>query len=133
MLRKRFQYDKLVRDKTLERLNTPGVEVDSYVLDADAYTSELSKKLLEETQEVIAVQSREELTKELADVIEVVHALAKNAGITLDEIEQARQLCFKERGGFYDRIFIKSVIFPSDHKFYSYCLDNDDRYPELPL
>lgn len=45
------------------------------------FLSKLKNKLLEEAKEVLDASSSDELCEELADVLEVVHALSKGRGL----------------------------------------------------
>ncbi|MYR84049.1 hypothetical protein GTY41_03595 [Streptomyces sp. SID685] len=59
----------------------------------------LRAKVVEEAHEVDAAPP-EGLLEELADALEVIHALTLATGHTLDELEEARALKAQVRGGF---------------------------------
>jgi predicted house-cleaning noncanonical NTP pyrophosphatase (MazG superfamily) len=78
------------------------------VLDDAGYEAALRAKLLEEAHEAQAA-SDGQLTSELADVLEVLQALAAAHRMSWEEIvsEAARKRA--ERGGFDNRIFLEYV------------------------
>ena len=75
------------------------------ILDDKRYTSALREKLKEEVSEYLASNEIEEL----ADVIEVIEALAENQGSSLDEIMQVKKTKQKKNGGFKNKVFLISV------------------------
>jgi predicted house-cleaning noncanonical NTP pyrophosphatase (MazG superfamily) len=87
---KRYPFDKLIRSKLPARMKNEGVSVNSESLSTDEYIIQLKKKIIEEAKEVQEASSKEELTTELADVMEVIHAIAKANDISLYEIEAAK-------------------------------------------
>lgn len=72
-------------------------------LEEDEYLGELLKKLYEEADEV--VDSNGDIA-ELADVLEVLHAICLAKGSTLDDLERIRADKRARRGGFQKRIFL---------------------------
>lgn len=62
----------------------------------------LRLKLAEEVGEALSAPDRQSLVQELADVHEVLAALAKAEGISLTELNLAR-LCKGEERGWFDR------------------------------
>jgi predicted house-cleaning noncanonical NTP pyrophosphatase (MazG superfamily) len=94
---------KLVRDRIPEICRASGQEPVTRVANGAEMGPLLRAKLLEEAHEVGAARP-EELAGELADVLEVVSAIAAHAGITRAELELARHDKRVERGGFTERI-----------------------------
>lgn len=72
--------------------------------DAD-YLEALKNKLIEESLEV----QQTPIPEELADVMEVIHAIAKQQGISLVEIEELRLKKNQTNGSFKKRIMLESV------------------------
>lgn len=99
------RYNKLVRDKIPEIMIADGAIPVTRVLDEKEYLLELIKKLKEETAEFEADHSLEEL----ADISEVVRALATAIGETTETLETTRQQKALKRGGFEKRIFLESA------------------------
>lgn len=102
---KREVYNKLVRDKIPEIIDKSGKNCLIGVLNNQEYLAQLDKKLDEEISEFRQTPNVEEL----ADIIEVIYAIASARGISSDEIESARLEKLRERGGFAKRIFLKEV------------------------
>ena len=101
-------YNKLVRDKLPEIISNDGGSPEFYILDDLEYRKRLRIKLLEEAGEVNASRSLDDLTKELADILEVLEAIMKVEDINevaVKEIKKKRRL---ERGGFDKKIYLIS-------------------------
>lgn len=71
----RVTYNKLVRDRIPEIIQSQGHRAVTHVLDDDSYHAALLAKLVEEAQEARDA-SAQELPAELADVLQVLQALA---------------------------------------------------------
>lgn len=97
-------YNKLVRDKIPELIRSQGETPHIRILSGQAYTAALERKLDEETMEF----HREKNPEELADILEVVYALAENLGCTKEELLRIYEQKHEERGGFRERIFLTS-------------------------
>ena len=97
-----MEYHKLVRDRIPELIERQGETPRIRILEEDAYIEQLERKLDEEVAEYH--ESRE--TEELADILEVVLALAKAHGVTQDELIAAYRRKHEARGGFDKRIFL---------------------------
>ena len=98
------QFNKLVRDKIPRIIADSGHTPSYIVLDQEEFASELCKKLSEEVQEFLEDNALEEL----ADIIEVVYALAKLQGYSPQQLEKLRQRKHQLRGGFDKRCFLLS-------------------------
>ncbi|HIJ12091.1 TPA: nucleoside triphosphate pyrophosphohydrolase [Candidatus Woesearchaeota archaeon] len=98
-------YNKLVRDKIpmiiIDNNQTPSTRI----VDDKEYFSALKTKLQEEVTEYLESHDPEEL----ADIMEVIHALAEHKGISVEEIETIRKDKKEERGGFSKRIMLEHV------------------------
>lgn len=98
-------YHKLVRDKIPDMIEENCQIAKTAVLDDEHYTVALEKKLKEETREYL--HSKELM--ELADILEVVEALAKNQGSSFDEVLELKKQKQEKNGAFDKRIFLFSV------------------------
>jgi predicted house-cleaning noncanonical NTP pyrophosphatase (MazG superfamily) len=87
---------KLVRDLIPEIIRSTGVEPQVRVVRGDEYREHLCRKLSEEVREFLDSYDPEEL----ADVLEVLLALADNLGVGRDELEARRSAKAEARGGF---------------------------------
>lgn len=83
-------------------------------MDLSEYKFALETKLKEECQEVISA-SGEERIEEIADVIEVLKALAKLEGANLENVLDVAEKKNLKRGAFEKRIFLEKVIPSKDN------------------
>jgi len=102
---------KLVRDKIPQIIRSRGSEPIVRVLGAAEYREMLLAKLAEEVDEVRAADDAE-AAEELADVCEVVLALASDLGLNAGQLEELRAAKAAERGGFADRIAWSGNVVP---------------------
>lgn len=102
-------YNKLVRDKIPEIIKGNGETPVTRELDLEEYKLALETKLQEECKEVI-MASGEERVEEIADVIEVLRALAKLEGVQLTNVLDVAENKNIRRGAFEKRIFLEKVI-----------------------
>ncbi len=99
-----MEYRKLVRDLIPEIILRKGDKVTSHIADDLEYREALFKKIAEEVAECAAKPSAEEM----ADILEVLRALANYYGINWETVEDTRLQKAKERGGFTKRIILDS-------------------------
>ena len=93
---------KLVRDKIPALIEASGEKPIIRILDDAEYRRCLEAKLDEEVAEFRADQNAEEL----ADILEVVYALAESMGCTREELLTCYEKKHAERGGFQKRFFL---------------------------
>ncbi len=98
-------YNKLVRDNIPEIIKNNGQTAYLSILDEEQYYNELKKKLLEETNEFL--ESSE--VEELADIVEVVDALAKAQGSSLENVIEIKNKKSSKNGKFEKRLFLEKV------------------------
>ncbi len=103
-------YNKLVRDNIPNIINSKNKIPVYYTLNEDQYWEALINKDMEELEEVKKALSKEEIKEELADKLEVLIAMAKHNGFSLEEIIVTANSKRKERGSFNNKIFLKKVI-----------------------
>ena len=99
------RYNKLVRDRIPEIIETSGNICVTEILSDEDYLKMLDAKLDEELAEYHADQNIEEL----ADLMEVIQACAVARGYSVEELEQVRAEKATKRGGFEKRILLKEV------------------------
>jgi predicted house-cleaning noncanonical NTP pyrophosphatase (MazG superfamily) len=102
-------YNKLVRDRIPEIITNSGSEYTSRILDHTEYRIELRTKLQEEVNEYLAAKTDDEAVEELADIMELLHAMAESHSITVEKLEQVRAEKAAKRGGFKERIYLIEV------------------------
>lgn len=98
-------YNKLVRDRIPEIIESDGRKANTRILNEDEYIAALETKLHEEVAEYLEDNNIDEM----ADILEVLRALCVSRGYTLEELEEHRREKASERGGFKERIFLESV------------------------
>lgn len=98
------KYDKLVRDKIPDIMRAKKVEPTTHVATDEEYIVYLRAKLAEELAEYL--DSDTDPAEELADVMEVVYALAEVAGTIPEELDAIRARKAAEKGAFKDRIIL---------------------------
>ncbi len=99
-------YNKLVRDKIPEIIQQDGKKCIVRILDEDEYLNALDAKLDEELIEYHNDQNIEEL----ADLLEVLYAVAEARGFTIEELERIRHEKVEKRGGFNKKIYLETVF-----------------------
>ena len=98
-------HNKLVRDNIPDIIKSNGQSAKTVILDDEKYTAALENKLKEETREYL--HSKELM--ELADILEVVEALAKNQGSSFDEVLELKKQKQEKNGAFDKRIILVNV------------------------
>ena len=99
-------YNKLVRDKIPEIIESNGKTCTVETLTGEKYIAMLDAKLTEELEEYQESKSLEEL----ADLLEVMGAVVKARGYTWEELTKVRKKKLEERGGFEKKILLKEVF-----------------------
>jgi predicted house-cleaning noncanonical NTP pyrophosphatase (MazG superfamily) len=99
------EFGKLVRDKIPDLISAEGQTPIVKVLPVAELRPALLANLAEEAAEAAAA-SELELPEELADVLEVVRALAGVLGLSMQEIGQLADEKRQRRGGFDQGLFL---------------------------
>ena len=100
-----MRYNKIVRDKIPEIIKADQKECLTKEVTGTEKLNYLLDKLIEESKELTESKSIEEL----ADVQEVLNAIASSLGVSLDDLEKARKTKSAERGGFDTGIVLLEV------------------------
>ena len=106
-----IQTNKLVRDKVCQVLADRGIAKKTkmrYVRDKE-YETFLYAKLMEECAEVIGSNTTEQITEELADLLEVVEAIRMHAGVSEMELREAKTQKFCDKGGFFEVCVMEGI------------------------
>ena len=101
-------YKKLVRDRIPEIILSKGETPITRVLDDMEYKDELEKKLHEEYLEVLDAEGENRI-EELADMLEVMEALASVENKTLEDVLSVKAKKQEKRGAFKDKIYLEGV------------------------
>ena len=99
-----MNYNKLIRDKIPDIIASNGGKAEIRRLSEEEYRVYLEKKLDEEVGEFHADHTPEEL----ADILEVVYALAATVGCSREELMEIYRKKHQARGGFEKRLLLIS-------------------------
>lgn len=100
------KYNKLVRDRIPEIIESSGNTCVTKILADEEYLCMIDAKLDEE----LAEYHKDQNIEELADLMEVIFAAAIARGYSLEQLEQVRAEKAAKRGGFEKKILLKEVI-----------------------
>ena len=103
-----ISYNKLVRDRIPEIIESSGKSCTTEVLSTEEYLRMIDAKLDEE----LAEYHKDQNIEELADLLEVIRAAATARGYTIEDLERVRAEKAVKRGGFEKRILLKTVVDP---------------------
>ena len=107
------EHNKLVRDLIPNIISDSGQACSFDILSDEDYITALMQKLNEEVAEYHESHAHEEL----ADILEVVYALAEATGCSESELNVLRQNKAKMRGRFSQKIRLKDVEETPDYSF----------------
>ena len=99
------RYHKLVRDRIPEIIEQSGKTCTTCILSEEEYLAMLDEKLSEE----LAEYQQDKSMEELADLLEVMMAVAKARGSSFEEVEAIRRQKAEKRGRFEKRILLTEV------------------------
>ena len=102
---RRFYHKKLIRDKIPQLIEANKGKYKVRIMKEGEFKRELKKKLIEEAKEIIKAK-KDELSKELADVLELVKSVAESENINFKFIEKKQKQRRRERGGFKKKLFL---------------------------
>lgn len=97
-----MKYNKLVRDKIPEIIIKKGEECKTRIADDNEYWQKLKEKLQEEIEEF----QKDESIEEIADIFEVLEAIAEYKKFDPEKIDRIKIKKAEERGRFLNRIIL---------------------------
>ena len=100
-----IKYHKLIRDMIPDIIQSSGKRCVCSTLSDEEYLARLDEKLNEELAEYQESKSMEEL----ADLLEVIRAVAAARGSSIEEVEAIRRDKAAKRGGFEKKILLTEV------------------------
>jgi len=128
---RKFYQNKLWRDKLVKIREDKGAIVHLIPLSDGDYSDELNMKLIEEANELYEADSHEKITDEIVDILEAIDCLLKVHDISHEEIMKLKEKKKAEQGSYTDRRLVDYVEYPAGSAEEKYCLENEERYPEL--
>jgi len=96
------KFNKAIRDKIPEIIQKDGHTCNIQTLSDEKFLVEIEKKLSEEVTEY----QNDKNPEELADILEVIYAIAQLKGISKEELEKIRIKKLQDRGGFEKNLFL---------------------------
>jgi predicted house-cleaning noncanonical NTP pyrophosphatase (MazG superfamily) len=124
---KKYSFNKLIRSNLPKRMSQEGIGVFGRQLKFEEFAKELRNKLIEEATEVLEADSKINLIKELADVMEVILHISSLHDITEEQIEQERLVKLTTNGHFAPENFIDYIEVPNDNYRMIDYLENRNR------
>lgn len=128
----KLTFNKLVRDGIINKIKNNNEYAVFEKLDENAFENKLNNKLKEELLEVLKAKEKEQLTEELADLLEVILTKARLHGISYGDIEQARIQKLAKYGGFDNRTFLIYTVdqeYVDANKGCDTCINNNCAMP----
>jgi predicted house-cleaning noncanonical NTP pyrophosphatase (MazG superfamily) len=107
-----LDFNKVVRDRVPQQIEGRGESVEVVRLTGDALLAGLKQKLVEEAFEVLDAKGGEEIIGELADVREVLGAIALALGSNMRAVEAERRSKVRRRGAFREGLVLKKTTTP---------------------
>lgn len=104
---------KLVRDKIPDAIRARGETAAAVELEPSTIDRALRSKLVEEALEVFRASGTNSLAEELADVLTVMHSLARRWEISWRDVEQMERAKKRKRGGFDKALFLSATGQPT--------------------
>lgn len=102
----RKTYNKLVRDKIPEIIESEGQTCTTHILSDKEYIKALEIKLDEE----VAEYHSDKTLEELADITEVIHALCMAHGYSIHDLESIRLKKAHNKGTFSKKIYLETSV-----------------------
>lgn len=102
-------YNKLIRDNIPAVIEKDNKTCVVSVLDDEQFPTELKKKLIEESIEVVNAETRDDLINELADIQEIIDKLKEIYSISRDDIVAVQSNKAQKNGKFDKKLFLISV------------------------
>ena len=110
--RQKRVFRKLVRDAIPTRISEGGEAVTLAEIAKSEARAALVGKLFEESHELLAADTPADVTAELADVLEVVRALAHATGIDWSDVQSSADAKRQSRGGFEKSVVLLETSSP---------------------
>ena len=124
-----FRLNKLVRDKVVPDMRRLDQTVNCRELTDAEYLVALHRKMSEELAEFDPTGGK--ALEELADLKEVIDALTKCLGSTLEKMHIVQTQKAAEKGAFETKMYVESVTLSDYDPWVGYYESSPTRFPEL--
>lgn len=111
-VRQRQVFGKLVRDEIPTKIAEHGERANLARIAKQESRTALVVKLFEEAQELLKATSPDEVTVELADLLEVVRALAAATGVSWEKVQDVAEEKRNSRGSFERNVVLMDTSWP---------------------
>ena len=98
-----MKYNKLIRDRIPEIIEEKGGTYKIHIADDNEYWEKLRKKLVEEVEEFLENEDKDEI----ADMLEVIYAILEYKNVSKEEIEEIRTEKAEKRGVFNKKLILE--------------------------
>src|SRR4030066_1347555 len=103
---KKIFYRKLIRDRIPEKMTRVGATYETRKLGKREFERELLKKVGEEASGLLAAKNKNDIIKELADVLDVAEEVRKHWKIKPSCIRTRQKENALKKGGFKKKIYL---------------------------
>jgi predicted house-cleaning noncanonical NTP pyrophosphatase (MazG superfamily) len=111
--RRKQTFGKLVRDEIPARIEEQGELATTAKIAKSQARVALISKLYEEAQELLAAREPDEVSAELADLVEVVRSLCLAAGVDWNDVERSAEAKRQSRGSFANNVVLLTTFWPA--------------------
>lgn len=125
-----FILNKIVRDNYKDEYPKMGQEAKFIDLTPEQHKELLIKKFIEEASEIDLNESKDEITGELADLMQIFKDIMVLFEISEQQVEDFRQSKFDKKGGFINGVYVESIKLSDDDEWVQYYRKKPDVYPE---
>jgi len=102
-------YNKLVRDRILEIIESDGLRYNAKILEPQELLIEVKAKMMEEAKEFHEAKDAQEGVEELADILELIYTAIRTLEVSYEDLEAIREQKKAKRGGFEKGIYLLDV------------------------
>jgi predicted house-cleaning noncanonical NTP pyrophosphatase (MazG superfamily) len=103
---KKIHYNKLIRDKIPEKIEKDGADYEVKKLGQKEFEMELIKKLIEESSGIVNTNTKEDMERELADLLDVVDEVVSVKKLSKARIKKEQIKNLSVKGGFRKKLFL---------------------------
>ncbi len=127
---RKFQLNKLVRDKIVDEMITIGDTPTWRKLSQKEYILALKKKLVEESNEVLKA-SNKDILDELAATQEIIDSILNTLQISKSDFAKIQKKKNTEKGSFKKKLFVEFLEAEAGSKWANYFGADPKKYPEV--